>query len=44
MKLGVGFAVCKVINVLSNAGNNRPRQLIVIDISRTDVSDEPVMS
>jgi hypothetical protein len=43
-RLGVGFVICKVIHVLPNAGNNRDRQLIKIDISRTDVSDEQVIS
>jgi hypothetical protein len=41
---GVGFVICKVIHVLPNAGNNRDRHLIKTDISRTDVSDEHVIS
>lgn len=40
----MGFVICKVIHVLPHAGTNQDRHLIEIDISRTDVSDEPVIS
>jgi hypothetical protein len=43
-ELGVGFVIRKVILVFPNVGNNRDLHLIEIDISRTNISDEPVIS